>query len=266
MKLAWLWMAVACVAASGARAAEVAEATVAAGEAERQRRSVLVMDLQPTNTDPRTVNLITEIVAASFADRPVFEVLTSADVRRVVGLEAERQALGCEDEASCLAEIAGAMGADLVVFGSVGELGDLFVVTLNLYDSAKVRSLGRKSIQARDLSELPEKVNSTVEVLAADFSPAPTAEGRREDAAEGSSALASPLFLGGAAALVVGLVGAGALAGLAAMQDGVIAAPTARTADKETARAVGVSSIVGSVVLGAVAVGGAAALGLAFVE
>ncbi len=64
----------------------------------------------------------------------------------MLDLEASRSSIGCGD-ASCLAEIAGAMGASLVVFGDVGLLGSTYTITLNLFDSGAATALGRESVQ-----------------------------------------------------------------------------------------------------------------------
>lgn len=60
--------------------------------------------------------------------------------------------MGCGDS-SCLAEIAGAMGAEFVVFGDVGKLGETFVINLNLFDNNAVRpSVGRSCAAPRSAS------------------------------------------------------------------------------------------------------------------
>src|SRR3712207_6923041 len=50
-------------------------------------------------------------------------------------LEAAKQSVGCADDSSCLADVAGAMGAELVVFGAAGKLGTLY----NLKDRKSTR-------------------------------------------------------------------------------------------------------------------------------
>lgn len=78
-----------------------------------------------------------------------FDVVTSEDMRRALSLEADRQEAGC-DTSSCLEEIAGAMGAQLVVFGDITVLGDATLLTLNLFDTAAVRSIARTSAEIDD--------------------------------------------------------------------------------------------------------------------
>ena len=116
---------------------------------------LLVMDLSGEDgVDPGTLNTLTGIISAELADYRAIDVMASSDVRRMFELEGQKQSVGCGD-ASCLAEIAGAMGARLVVFGSAGKLGETLVVHLNLYDSVKAQSVGRQFVEATNLAALP---------------------------------------------------------------------------------------------------------------
>lgn len=116
---------------------------------------LLVMDLSGEDgVDPGTLNTLTGIISAELADYRAIDVMANSDVRRMLELEGQKQSVGCGD-ASCLAEIAGAMGARLVVFGSAGKLGETLVVHLNLYDSVKAQSVGRQFVEATNLAALP---------------------------------------------------------------------------------------------------------------
>ena len=59
---------------------------------------------------------------------------------------------GCDEgSTSCLAELAGAMGARLVLFGDLGKLGDTTVVSLNLFLSDQAQSAGRETVRVKSL-------------------------------------------------------------------------------------------------------------------
>lgn len=132
------------------------------------RFRVLVLDPAPNDPgvpNPRTIG---SLIAVELNKLEHFDVVTSADLKQLAQLEVERQSLGCTDT-SCLSELAGAMGASLVVFGDVGKLGDLLIVNLSLFDSEKARSLGRVSVQTSSLEELPAKVSTALRGLARGF-------------------------------------------------------------------------------------------------
>lgn len=135
------------------------------GTAQEERLRVLVMDLAAEGpVDAGTVKTLTGIVSAELAAYTDLDVMADADVRRMLELEGEKQSVGCGDT-SCLADIAGAMGARLVVFGSVGKLGDTLVLHLNLYDSQKAQSVGRQFLETKDVATLPRLLQPKLRAL-----------------------------------------------------------------------------------------------------
>ncbi len=135
------------------------------GTAAVDRLRVLVMDLAIEGpVDGDTVKTLTGIVSAELSAYTDLDVMADADVRRMLELEGDKQAVGCGDT-SCLADIAGAMGARLVVFGSVGKLGDTLVLHLNLYDSQRAQSVGRQFLEAKDVATLPHLLKPTLRAL-----------------------------------------------------------------------------------------------------
>ncbi len=191
--------------------------------------------------DKNSATLMTELVTHALGRERGFDVVSSADVRRQIELEASKQTLGCDATAtSCLAEIAGAMGAQLVVSGQLGVLqgdgGDVVILTLSLFDSTQGRSVGRVALRDQTLAALSGQVDAGVRELVAPFTGAmtptqtatptttPTATPTRTKvlvldiappqndgvANDAIAAAAPPLFIAG----VSGLVGGGVVAGI----------------------------------------------------
>jgi len=116
----------------------------------------------PATAKPATTGelaTLTSLVTAALAADDRLDVLSSADVRQVMAFEGEKQAVGCADDTSCLAEVAGAMGAGLVVFGQLGALGTQRVLTLNLFDAHEGRSEERVVIKAESVQGLGEQLD-----------------------------------------------------------------------------------------------------------
>ena len=66
-------------------------------------------------------------------------ILGMGDIREMIDLESQKQALGCEQE-SCLAELGGALGVPLLIVPSLGKLGGVYLLALKINDveNAKV--------------------------------------------------------------------------------------------------------------------------------
>ncbi len=105
-----------------------------------------------------------------------FKVITSDAIRAMLALEKQKQMLGCT-EASCLAEIGGALGVDYLVSGRVTALGgaggtQTFTLDLTLSSVKRAQREGSSIEVARSESELmglvPRAVSRvTQKVLAA---------------------------------------------------------------------------------------------------
>ena len=133
------------------------------------RWKLLVLDV--ASADPADVNkgqgeTLSSYIAGRAARFASLEVVSSADLRDLAKLEGEKQAAGCDEaSASCLAEIAGALGADFVLSTRAGKLDAVYVVSLQLFDARVATAEGRGSVQGWTLAELPEKIGPVVDEI-----------------------------------------------------------------------------------------------------
>lgn len=114
---------------------------------------ILVLDVAGESLSKEEAGAIRDRLAAEVSKRRNVEVISSEDMRRVLDVEAQKQAAGCEGGDDCLAEIGAALGADRVLYASVARLGEAFVVNLALVDPINARSVGRDSFQAGSLAD-----------------------------------------------------------------------------------------------------------------
>ena len=85
---------------------------------------------------------IEEVLVAALSDTGRFVVVDHNQIADVLKLDAQKQALGCEDK-SCVADVAGALDVQLVGSGHVGHVGTLSVITLKLLDASSAKALVR---------------------------------------------------------------------------------------------------------------------------
>lgn len=106
-----------------------------------------------------TATLLADAVATEVKNRGFFQPLTAKDVQTLIGVERQKQILGCsEDSSQCLTELAGALGAPNVLSGSVGKLGDAYQMNLQMLDATKAQVVGRSTRIARDLDGLSAQI------------------------------------------------------------------------------------------------------------
>ncbi|MFT7578893.1 MAG: TolB-like protein, partial [Myxococcota bacterium] len=113
-----------------------------------------VIDLQTHGVDPALGKNLTELLTLELKTFKGMGVVSRSEIQTLLQLETQKQLLGCEDS-GCLVEIGGALGVDYLVSGSVGRLGDAYVITLKLMDVHEAHVVNRVSESLRsEASEL----------------------------------------------------------------------------------------------------------------
>ncbi|MEM6531936.1 MAG: PEGA domain-containing protein [Myxococcota bacterium] len=115
-----------------------------------------VMDMTGLGLDEETSRNLTTVLTGSLKQIQGADVVSQDDIRSMLELEATRQSLGCT-EMSCIAEIGGALGVDRMISGSVGLMGDRYVVSLRLIDprESKVEARVTESFVGDESQLLP---------------------------------------------------------------------------------------------------------------
>jgi hypothetical protein len=163
-------------------------------------------------------------------------VTTASEIDTVLGLERQKQLLGCQDSASCTAELAAALGVDAIARTRMANFSGKFEITVTVIDARDANVLASASRSAPDESKLLEVLDEVGDELAGRLA----AWRAPHDAVVGLSANPGrrPLWVSltpGAAGLVAGASGAVLLANsfkavgdIATAKDPAAAADTAR--------------------------------------
>jgi hypothetical protein len=113
-----------------------------------------------------------DFIAGAVTDQG-FQVITQQDVTAALGVERQRQLLGC-GETNCLAEIGGAMGADYIVRGNIAVLDADTALTLALVDNkGQPIKMERKLVSGKSSSTLIKALEELVPKLMRPIRPEP---------------------------------------------------------------------------------------------
>jgi hypothetical protein len=118
-----------------------------------------VMQFTGPQMEATELDLYSEHVASQLVGRG-FQVSTAKQIAAVLGLEREKQLIGCSDSSSsCFTELANALGVDGILVGEIGRLDESnHQVSLKVVDSVTGKllasSLGRASGRGAVLDEL----------------------------------------------------------------------------------------------------------------
>ena len=138
---------------------------------------LVVLDLAPgAGVDASVTGPLTEALTAEVARRGFFEVISQRDMSTLMGVERQKQLMGCSEEStSCLSELSGALGAQVVLSGTVAKLGDAFQMTLSTLDTHKAQPLARSTRIAANLGTLQQGLAyASAEATATPLPPPPS--------------------------------------------------------------------------------------------
>jgi hypothetical protein len=109
-------------------------ATHARAEGVAHKR-VMVLDIRTRQADAGSLPAITSVIAEAIAKHPAYDVASSDDVRKTMSRLRSTAAAGTESDDALVAGLYQKVDADLIVQGSVGRLGQTYVISLSLIDT-----------------------------------------------------------------------------------------------------------------------------------
>jgi len=128
--------------------------------------TLIVFDLIPElGVEKGAANLLTEIIIDRASETGRYSVLGQKDLEKMFVWEQNKQMKGCDDT-KCMVRIAGAMGAEYFIEGSVGAFADLYIISIKLVDQSNVKVVRRETIRIKkDDKELMAAVENLCEIM-----------------------------------------------------------------------------------------------------
>ncbi|MBP1723120.1 MAG: hypothetical protein H6Q44_825, partial [Deltaproteobacteria bacterium] len=124
---------------------------------------IAVWDLDARNTPASHAKELTSILVSEIAQIKKFEAFSQENVRTLAGFTAERMMLGCTDS-KCLTAL-GQMDIAKLISGSVGKIGNVYSISLNLFDTQNAKAENAISEFCRTEEELIPMVQRAVRKL-----------------------------------------------------------------------------------------------------
>ncbi|MDP1917049.1 MAG: hypothetical protein Q8L14_12420 [Myxococcales bacterium] len=118
-------------------------------------------------------------LSSALRDRGL-SVISSQDIATLLGVERQKQLLGCgEDSSNCMVELASALGAQLVLSGSIAKLETTYRVNLRVLQSSDGKVVAQQAVGAESQEQLLVALDDAAASLAAQLQPgAPRASAR----------------------------------------------------------------------------------------
>lgn len=144
------------------------------------RPSVVVVGLQAVDMPEKKVSAFAELFADELANStPAIQVTSSQALASLLGLERQRQLAGCSSDASCMAEIVGALAPTAIISGSIVKVGARVSVSVRVLAGNDGRLLyGQQAlVDGEDgaLTWLKDEAHRAGEKIVAQFGGGPSA-------------------------------------------------------------------------------------------
>jgi TolB-like protein len=118
------------------------EAVVATPTKAVEPQSVAVLEFKADGIDATVTRNLNELFTSEAGRVPGYKIIGFSEIKEMLSFEAQKQTLGCTDE-GCASAVGGALGVGLIVAGSVGQVGEHFVVNLKLIDIRTAQATAR---------------------------------------------------------------------------------------------------------------------------
>ena len=150
------------VAAAGARAGSAPGSDAAA-----PLRVAVYELVAQAGIDPRLAAVTTEALLAEVRKLERVSPLGMSEVQAMLSHEANRQLVGCQADEQCLAEIAGALGVEALIAGTLGRVGDTHLISVKRIDvrAARVAYASTKRMPVADGQEFLSVLDKVTEEL-----------------------------------------------------------------------------------------------------
>jgi TolB-like protein len=129
------------------------------------RHGVMVLNLQAIGVDAESVAPFASLIAAQIATHPGYDVTSTDDVQKLMEHQSLTQAAGCSGDDNCLVQVSKKLNADLVVNGTVGRVGESYLLTLVLVQADDVRASHRATATGSRTQDLVKALPECLEKL-----------------------------------------------------------------------------------------------------
>ena len=105
---------------------------------------VVIMDFEVGDgVDPSLARIVADNVVVEVRKVDGLSVVGMAEVRAMLAAESDRQVMGCAEGVSCMAEIADALGADILMTGGIAILDGGSVLSMRRIDQTRAAVAGQ---------------------------------------------------------------------------------------------------------------------------
>lgn len=122
--------------------------------------------LESINMEEKKISFFSDHLATQFTFEGI-QVTTAGQVEAVIGLERQKQFMGCaDDSSSCMTELANALGVDAILTGTIAKFDDLYQVNLKIVSAEDASALATYSSRVSGQKKLLQELDKAAPIMA----------------------------------------------------------------------------------------------------
>ena len=132
----------------------------------RKQPKIAILSVQSSAITKENLERVSDYIAEEFEKKANGKVLFLEDIRSMLQSEGVENLLSCYAD-TCISQIGNAIGADIVIIGGIGQLGNNYLFSLKMVDVLRDNVLSRVSTRVtgdigKILDEIPVAVGNLV--------------------------------------------------------------------------------------------------------
>jgi formylglycine-generating enzyme required for sulfatase activity len=132
----------------------------------RKQPKIAILSVQSSAITKENLERVSDYIAEEFEKKANGKVLFLEDIRSMLQSEGVENLLSCYAD-TCISQIGNAIGADIVIIGGIGQLGNNYLFSLKMIDVLRDHVLSRVSTRVtgdigKVLDEIPVAVGNLV--------------------------------------------------------------------------------------------------------
>ncbi len=132
----------------------------------KAKMKIAVNELKALQVDPSIPQLLTNQICSELASMGKHDVVCADDIKMILKHQSELIKFGNCQDGDCLKQMGNLLNADKFITGSVGKIGKVFVLNLNLLNAQTALVEKRTSQKVKgDISGLLDKINPSIKAL-----------------------------------------------------------------------------------------------------
>lgn len=126
--------------------------------------TVAIMDFKAKGVDANSTSIVTDLFRDALFNKNIFTIVDRDSMQQILKEQNLQQSMGCNSE-ECAVQIGKILGVNSIIIGTLGKLGDVFILSVRMVSIENAKIIWAKSAKIYDFKRIDEGVSVLVDDL-----------------------------------------------------------------------------------------------------